>query len=345
MIKSFFPAEWHPQDAVQLTWPHAGTDWAGSLEEANACFVQIARAIAQRQKLIIICREIHQVKAQLADCNIANIRLHELPTNDTWARDHAGITIYENEKPVLLDFRFNGWGLKFAANLDNLIPRRMYQDGLFAKGLSYRNMQHFVLEGGALESDGMGTLLTTAGCLLANNRNDHLDKTQIENELKRIFHLKRVLWLHHGYLEGDDTDSHVDTLARFCDAQTIAYVRCEDEHDPHYEALRDMELELRKMKTPEGKPYRLLPLPMAKAVTDEAGHRLPATYANFLILNEAVLVPFYGHTDKDQQAKAVLQEAFAQRELIGINCEALIRQHGSLHCVTMQYPRGSYDGF
>ena len=341
--KSFFPAEWYPQSAVQLTWPHIGTDWASALPEVIPCLVEIAQAISQRQKLLIICHDEAEVRAQLKDCNLDNIRLHTLPANDTWARDHGGLVIFEDRKPVLLDFRFNGWGLKFAAHHDNLLTRRMYRDELFAEHVTYRNMQHLVMEGGALESDGEGTLLTTAGCLLAPNRNDHLSKTEIEAALKKAFHLQRVLWLHHGYLEGDDTDSHIDTLARFCDSQTIAYVRCEDTADVHYEALQKMEAELQGFKTLEGKPYRLIPLPMADMAVDENGQRLPATYANFLIINGAVLLPFYGNSVKDDEALEALKEAFPQHEIIGINCEPLIRQHGSLHCITMQYPEGAFD--
>lgn len=337
---SFFPAEWHPQSAVQLSWPHAGTDWASSLSDVIPCYVEIARAISRRQKLLIICQDAAEVRAQLKGCKMQNVILHALPTNDTWARDHGGITIFEEGKPVILDFRFNGWGLKFAAHHDNLLTRLMYRDGLFAQQVGYCNRQHLVLEGGALESDGKGTLLTTADCLLASNRNDHLSKGEIEAELKKNFHLERVLWLHHGFLEGDDTDSHVDTLARFCDRETIAYVRCEDSSDVHYEALQKMEAELQQFATREGKPYRLIPLPMADMAIDEDGHRLPATYANFLIINGAVLLPFYGNAAKDEQARKALEEAFPKYEIIGINCEPLIRQHGSLHCITMQYPEG-----
>jgi agmatine/peptidylarginine deiminase len=337
---SFFPAEWHPQSAVQLTWPHAGTDWAASLSEVIPCFAEIARAISQRQWLLIICHDKAEVKAQLQGCKMEHIILHELPSNDTWARDHGGITIFEEGKPLLLDFRFNGWGLKFAAHHDNLLTRRMYHDRLFAAEVGYQNMQQMVLEGGALESDGAGTLLTTSRCLLAPNRNDHLGKEEIEKALKEIFRLRRVLWLHSGYLEGDDTDSHIDTLARFCDPQTIVYVHCDDCSDVHHAALQRMEDELQQFRTLDDKPYRLIPLPMAEPAFDEDGHRLPATYANFLIINHAVLLPLYGQADKDGQARQALELAFPGREVIGINCEALIRQHGSLHCVTMQYPAG-----
>jgi agmatine/peptidylarginine deiminase len=325
---------------VQLTWPHEATDWQASLSEVTCCYVEIAQAIAERQPLLIICHDIDAVKAELHNCKQENIYLHSLPTNDTWARDHGAITLIEDGKPVILDFRFNGWGLKFAANHDNLLTRRMYTNGLFTADVHYRNCQHMVLEGGALESDGEGTLLTTVDCLMAPNRNDHLNKEEIEAELKKIFHLKRVLWLHYGYLEGDDTDSHVDTLARFCDPQTIAYVQCQEQGDPHFEALQKMEQELLNFKTLEGEPYRLIPLPMADIALDEEGHRLPATYANFLIINGAVLLPFYANAVKNQQAKEALEKAFPQHEIIGINCEPLIQQHGSLHCITMQYPEG-----
>lgn len=337
---TFFPAEWYPQSAVQLTWPHVDTDWQAMLPEVTDCYVEIAKAITERQKLIVICQDTEAVNAALQDCKQENIYLHSLPSNDTWARDHGGITILEDGKAHVLDFRFNGWGLKFAANHDNLLTRLMYTNGLFAADVHYRNCQHMVLEGGALESDGEGTLLTTVDCLMAPNRNDHLNKEEIEAELKKIFHLKRVLWLHYGYLEGDDTDSHVDTLARFCDPQTIAYVQCREEEDPHYEALLKMEQELLKFRTVDGQPYRLIPLPMADIALDEEGHRLPATYANFLIINGAVLLPFYANTVKNEAAKNALQEAFPQHEIIGINCEPLIQQHGSLHCITMQYPEG-----
>lgn len=335
----FLPAEWYPQSGIQLTWPHETTDWYTTLDKVIPCYVAIARAIAEREKLLIICQDADMVKRQLQDCNLVNITFCAMPTNDTWARDHGAITIIENGKPVLLDFKFNGWGLKFAANHDNLITNKLYQQAVFQPEVVYRNMQHLVLEGGGIESDGQGTLLSTTECLLSPNRNGYLSQKDIEDTLKSIFNLKRVLWLHHGALEGDDTDSHIDTLARFCDEQTIAYVQCTDTSDVHFEALTAMEEELKQFTNLEGKPYRLLPLPMADEARDEAGNRLPATYANFLIMNDAVLLPFYGLA-KDYQAKELLQAAFPGKEIIGINCEPLIQQHGSLHCITMQYPEG-----
>ena len=332
------PAEWHPQSAVQLTWPHPATDWQADLDEVVACFQQIAYEIASRQPLLVVCHDADAVRPQLTHCLPDRVDFYEIATNDTWARDHSGITVLEAGNLVLLDFQFNGWGLKFPAHLDNQITRQLYEQGAFP-GMDYRSVKQFVLEGGSIESDGVGTLLTTEACLLSANRNDSLTKDEIEMFLKETFGLQRVLWLRHGHLAGDDTDSHVDTLARFCDVETIAYVRCTDPADEHFEALRRMEEELQAFRTTEGQPYRLIPLPMAEAVRDEDGNRLPATYANFLIIDEAVLLPFYG-TAQDAAAKEQLQTAFSNREVIGIDCQALIRQHGSLHCVTMQYPVG-----
>ena len=331
-----FPAEWHPQSAVQLTWPHEQTDWAPILDEVSDCFVAIAREILKREKLLIVCVDEAEVRRRLGSVDYDNIIFCEMQTNDTWARDHGGITVLCDNKPMVYDFVFNGWGMKFAANHDNLITRTLVQAGVFGKDVRIVNMQPFVLEGGSLETDGQGTLLTTVECLASANRNEYLNKEQLEYHLKDYFGLKRILWLESGYLAGDDTDSHIDTLARFCDAQTIAYVQCTDEADEHYEELQAMEEELKAFRTADGKPYQLVPLPMADEVVWE-GERLPATYANFLIINGAVLLPFY-NSDKDETARKALQEAFPDREVVGIDCRALIKQHGSLHCVTMQYP-------
>ena len=185
----------------------------------------------------------------------------------------------------------------------------------------------------------MGTLLTTTECLLSPHRNGKLNQVEIEEDLKSTFHLQKVLWLDHGYLAGDDTDSHIDTLARFCSTDTIAYVKCDNTEDEHYEALHAMEEQLKTFRTLAGEPYRLLALPMADKV-EEDGERLPATYANFLIMNDAILYPTYQQPDNDRKAGEVLQQAFPKHQVIGIDCRALIKQHGSLHCVTMQYPSG-----
>lgn len=335
-----FPAEWAEQSGVMLTWPHEGTDWADMLGEVEACFIAIAKAIAEREKLLIVCHNRQLLLDKLANCRIENIVFAELPSNDTWARDHGAITVVKGGKLTLYDFAFNGWGKKFEANLDNQITSSLYDKGFFGKKVCYENKQHLVLEGGSVESDGEGTLLTTRECLLSANRNQHLTQTEIEIQLTELFGLQQILWLSSGYLAGDDTDSHIDTLARFCDPETIAYVKCDDVNDEHYDTLIQMVRELANFRTLKNKPYNLIPLPMADPVFD-GDQRLPATYANFLIINNAVLVPFYNST-KDEITARQLQTAFPAREIIGIDCLPLIKQHGSLHCVTMQFPKGVF---
>ena len=335
MTNKIFPAEWAPQQFVQLTWPHADTDWAYMLDEVQVCFKNIAREIAQRQRLLIVAPDVEDVRRQIADeVNMANVTLVELPSNDTWARDHGGITIFEDGRPVILDFQFNGWGLKFASDKDNLITERLYQAGhLFGE---LRNCRNFVFEGGSIESDGNGTLLTTSECLLSPNRNVTMTREDIEAYLLDTLGARQLLWLDHGYLAGDDTDSHIDTLARLCPNDTILYVKCDDVADEHYEALHRMEEQLKTFRTLAGEPYRLIALPMARPAYED-DERIPATYANYLVINGAVLVPTYG-TDLDAFALAQVQQAFPNHEIVGVDCQALIRQHGSLHCVTMQYP-------
>ena len=335
-MTTFFPSEWTMQSGVMITWPHEDTDWAYMLDEAVACFVEIAREISKRERLLIVCRDEQSVRKDLGGVMNPNIRFRELPTNDTWARDHGPITVFVDGSPYLYDFQFNGWGLKFPANYDNQITKILYLSRTFSPKVGYMSLLYYVLEGGSIESDGAGTLMTTSQCLLSPNRNEHLTQPQVEEFLKSSFGVERVLWINHGYLAGDDTDSHVDTLARFCDVDTIAYVQCDDKTDEHYASLKLMERELKSFKTLEGNPYRLIPLPMADA-RYEGEQRLPATYANFLIVNGAVLVPTY-RSPKDEQALSALREAFPDREVVGVDCSALIHQHGSLHCVTMQLP-------
>lgn len=336
MEKTYFlPAEWHFQSYIQLTWPHAGTDWAYMLDEVEECFLNLAREIASRQPLLLVAPEF---PAALEDFPYRDrICFVECPTNDTWARDHGFITLIERHSdPQLLDFCFNGWGMKFAADKDNLINSHLAKAGVLNG--DYINCRNFVLEGGSIESDGEGTLLTTSTCLLSPNRNDTMSRADIEQYLTERFNLRQVLWLDYGYLVGDDTDSHIDTLARLCPGHTIVYVKCNDKQDEHYGALQSMENQLKTFRTPDGDPYRLLPLPMADPIYDEDGARLPATYANFLIMNTAVLYPTYDQPENDARAAEVLAEAFPGREIVAVDCRTLIRQHGSLHCVTMQYP-------
>ena len=340
MREMFLPPEWFPQSGAQLTWPHAGTDWHDMLPEVTDCYVRMAYEIASREPLLIVTPECKQVEAllreKLPSAVFGKIQWAECPTDDTWARDHGFITLVGENGPRLLDFQFNGWGGKFPASQDNRINRKLMEQEILQG--EYADCLDFVLEGGAIESDGHGTVLTTSGCLLAPHRNEGLDRAGIEERLKAFFHAERVLWLDHGYLAGDDTDGHVDTLARFCPEQTIAYVKCEDRTDEHYEELARMEEQLRTFRTLQDEPYRLIPLPMPQAIYDEDGQRLPATYANFLVINGAVLMPTYGQAANDELARRALLKAFPQHEIVGIDCRPLIRQHGSLHCCTMQFP-------
>ncbi|MDR0682015.1 MAG: agmatine deiminase family protein [Dysgonamonadaceae bacterium] len=330
------PAEWEPQSAVLLTWPHSNTDWASALDEVILCYTAIAKEIIKRERLVIVCPCIEEVKTMLGDVNYSRIIFREFRSNDTWARDHGPVSVLVGDNPYILDFTFNGWGLKFPANYDNQITSQLYRSGLFGSAVGYQNMMHLVLEGGSIESDGEGILMTTSKCLLSPNRNEYQDEAEVEYYMKRIFNIQKILWLRNGYLAGDDTDSHIDTLARFCNKETIVYVKCTDTNDEHFTELALMEKEIKRFRTLEGKPYHLIELPMAEAVYWE-GERLPATYANFLIINDAILMPVY-NSGSDEIAKTALQKAFPDREIVGINCLPLIKQHGSLHCVTMQFP-------
>ncbi|MGR4068855.1 agmatine deiminase family protein [Billgrantia sp. C5P2] len=335
--------EWHPQDAVQLTWPSPTSDWAPMLERIEATMEAMVVAMARYQHVLIAVPNAatrNHLARRFVNLGVdpARLRLVVANADDTWARDHGPIAIERDGELLLLDYVFTGWGGKFEAGRDNRLTRHLAEAGVYACPVESRST---VLEGGAIDTDGEGTLLTTEACLLNPNRNPELDRAAVEALLKADFGIERVLWLANGHLEGDDTDSHIDTLARFCDPGTIAYVRCDDEADPHYPALAAMEAELQAFRRADGRPYRLVPLPWPRPCFDPMdGHRLPATYANFLIVNSAVLVPVYGDA-ADSRALAALAEAFPGRDIVPIDCLSVIRQHGSLHCLTMQLPRGS----
>jgi agmatine/peptidylarginine deiminase len=284
------------------------------LDEIIATYREMAREIEKREELLVVGE----------------------PSNDTWARDHGFITLVDDQGHArLLDFYFNGWGEKFPAELDNAINRRLYDEGK-VKG-EYVDCLDFVLEGGSIESDGKGTVFTTSCCLLAPHRNQPMTKEQIEERLKQELHAERIVWINHGSLTGDDTDGHIDTLVRICPDDTLLYMGCDNPDDEQYAELHLMEEELKTFRTIEGKPYRLLKLPMPRPIIFE-GERLPATYANFLVINGAVLCPTYAQPDLDAEALRLIGEAFPEREIVGIDCRSIIKQHGSLHCCTMQYP-------
>lgn len=324
------PAEFEEQSFVQVIFPHNKSDWADYLEDAEENFINIINAIAAYQTCLVVCADKTYVQSKFD--SHANLHFIEAPTNDTWARDCSAISVYDDGSPCLLDFDFTGWGGKFAAGLDNELTQRLSK--LYDAPMKKMD---FILEGGAIESNGKGTLLITSECVFNTNRN-HLSEDESKTVLKESFEVSNILSLEHGYLSGDDTDSHIDTLARFVNEKTIVYLKCEDKGDEHYEQLRAMEAELKEFTDQDGKPFTLIPLPFTKAIYDD-GDRLPATYANFLIINKAVLVPVY-NDENDEAALNILSQVFPGREIIPIDCRTLIRQHGSLHCVTMQFPQG-----
>ena len=326
------PAEWEKQQCVLMSFPHEETDWNDiNLNEALSVFVRIAQAIAYSQAVYIICKEKQKIASLF--CSTQNMTFIEIPSNDTWIRDYGYISIKEQGEKKLLDFRFDGWGGKFEAGLDNLINSKLYQKGYM--GTSPLESIDFVLEGGSIESDGAGTILSTSACLCNPNRNHGLSKKEVETKLKTYLGAKRILWLDHGYLAGDDTDSHIDTLARFIDQETIAYVACSNTQDEHYEALQKMHAQLSTFRTLEGKPYRLIALPMTEAIYNDKKERLAATYANFLICNDALLYPSYADKN-DKVVHEIFKTLFPDKEIIPILSLKLIDQGGSLHCSTMQ---------
>lgn len=329
-----------------LTWPHRHGDWAPWLQQVDQVYCDIVNAVSRHEKCLIVCfDETHlahiQQRLRQHAIDPAQTRFHIVPSNDSWARDHGPVTVIENDSPKLLDFGFNGWGDKYASALDDCISQSLYGQQAFG-GIDIEAWP-LILEGGSIDSDGQGSLLTTEQCLLAPSRNPQLNKAQLEAVLQHSLGIERFLWLNSGELAGDDTDSHIDMLARFCDSQTIAYSSCGNTADQHYLPLKAMAEQLATFTTAAGKPYRLVDLPIPKAIYNRDGQRLPASYANFLIINEAVLLPVYGD-EMDAVAQQRLAACFPDRRIVAIDCRTLIEQFGSLHCITMQLPKGVLAG-
>lgn len=330
------PAEWEKQTALLLTWPHQFGLWGEMLPETERVFVQIAELTSHYQPVIVSCYSAeHQqhilslLKNTTADTS--QISYYIIPSNDSWVRDHGPISIQVNGHFELAKFGFNAWGEKYRYDLDNtIVPRLAGQQAFNNKPL---HTYDWILEGGSLETDGAGTLLTTESCLLNPNRNPTLSRTQIEKRLAQDLGITRVLWLKNSQLTGDDTDGHIDMLARFCDPNTICYTTT---HTDSIDApsLMAMATELRALRTSTGQPYNLIPLPPIKAKFSASGEQMPASYANFLVINDAVLVPIYDD-ENDAAALACLQACFPTRTIHGINSLALIYMHGSIHCSTM----------
>ena len=336
-----FAAEWDCQDGILLSWPNAGTDWAYMLDEVTACYVEIVHAILEDdERLVIVTNDADDVRNALGpDVDWARIRLAEMPINDTWVRDYGPIGVYRDGQLVLADFTFNAWGMKFAADCDNQVNSHLNDQGIF--DLPLLNYRDLVLEGGSIETDGNGTVMTTTCCLTAPNRNDTLSREQLEHILLERLGCVKMLWLDHGQLTGDDTDGHIDTLARFAPGGVIIFTGCDDPEDEHFEPLIKMEEQLKQFTDADGNHYHLVKLPLPAPIYEHEYFRLPATYANFLVANHQVLVPVYGQPENDLKACQLIGEAFPGRKIVGIDCRPLIQQHGSLHCATMQLPKGS----
>ncbi len=319
-------AEFEEQSFTQIIFPHAATDWIDYLREAEECFVNIITTVARFQKCLVICDDIKSVQEHFS--NPKNIVFVHYTADDTWARDCSALCVRDDATTELLNFTFNGWGEKFAADKDNALSHALAK--CYANELKDID---FVLEGGAVESNSRDTLLTTTECMLNPNRNPKCNNIQITQKLKSYFGAAHILYLNHGYLAGDDTDSHIDTLARFINEDTIMYVSCENRDDEHFHQLQLMQEELQMIADERGLKLIALPLPDALYFK---GERLPATYANFLFVNGAVLVPTYNVT-QDKTALAIFKKTFPNREIVGIDSSVLIRQHGSLHCVSMNF--------
>lgn len=329
-----FPAEWDRDAAIMIAWPHENTDWAYMLDEVTECYTNLVKAfVSKKLRVIIVAPDSEYVKTKLKGIDSSDIIFYEVDTNDTWTRDYGPITIEQDGVLKVVDFKFNGWGLKFAACHDNLVTGCMCKSKLITA--PRENRLGFVLEGGSVESDGAGTILTTARCLESPNRNGDLTREQIEENLRDWLGANNILWLEHGVLEGDDTDSHIDTLARLAPGNTIIYTGCYDANDSHAAELNAMKQELMKFRTSDGNRFNLAELPLPSPVFDSEGERLPATYANYLVTPHTVFMPTYNQPLNDMTAKGVLEAVF-EREVITVDCTALIKQHGSLHCATMQ---------
>jgi agmatine/peptidylarginine deiminase len=332
-----FPAEWEKQSAVLIAWPHSTGDFGNRLDAVEQSYRFIAETVSRYQRLLIVCRDdAHRRRIETLIAGNGNIDFIRAPVDDIWVRDTVFLTVEEDGEPLLLNFRFNGWGEKYPHEDDNALNRRLSAAQPF-RGLRCRDID-FVLEGGSVESDGVDTIMTTRQCLLNPNRNRGLSRSDIELQLSLHFGASRFFWIDQPNLSGDDTDAHIDTLARFCSADTIAYTACEDPSDQHYQSLKVMEAQLKSLRTQSGTPYRLVPLPLPRPIFDEEGRPLPANYSNFLIINEAVMVPIYDDP-MDAVALERLRDCFPDREIIPTPCRPLVHQYGSLHCMTMQFPK------
>lgn len=321
-MKIRLPAEWEKQKSITVVFPTNQQDWQHSLIEIQKSYVNLINVMREFQKCIIIIDDKKILKQFFKD--LTNIEIYEIQTDDTWIRDFGAIDYFQDNSLQSYDFIFNAWGDKFGSSLDNIANQKLQDQSFFKEQLKSIN---FVLEGGSIDSNGEGTLLTTAKCIYNKNRNPLLSHAQINEKITTLFGLKKLIVLEHGGLEGDDTDSHVDTLARFIDTNSIAYVKCYDKEDVHFKDLDLMEKELQKTG------FRLVPLPLPKSKLFEE-ERLPATYINFIFINNALIMPTY-NDENDAIALEILTKEIKNRTIISVDASIFIREYGSLHCASI----------
>jgi len=334
------PAEWAPHRGTWLSWPHKEASWPGGFEPIPDIFADIVRHLVPHEEVHInvgdeALEESARGVLRRAGVPLARVFFHRHPTNDAWCRDHGPVFVHREgggrRKQLILDWGYNAWGNKYPPfDLDDVVPTRIGAElaiPVLAPGL--------VLEGGSIEVNGAGTLLTTEQCLLNPNRNPGRSREEIEAALRKYLGARNILWLGQG-IEGDDTDGHVDDLTRFVDPVTVVTAVEDDPRDANYEPLRDNLRRLRTMTDQDGRPLRVIELPMPPALHRE-GQRLPASYANFYIANETVLLPGFD-TTMDERAGSVLQAQFPTRRVVVIRCTDLVWGLGAIHCVTQQWP-------
>ena len=325
-------AEWERQNAIILAFPHEDTDWADNLDKNRAPFFKMAQAIGYSQLVYLLVKDVEDAKRYF--CSTNNIVFIKSDFNDTWVRDYLALSCEQNSEPLLLDFIFNGWGGKFESSLDNSVTKELHKKGFLGRG-KFESID-IELEGGAIDSNGVGDLLTTKSCILNPNRNSGgLSQKEAEKIFANYFGTKRVHWIENSYLEGDDTDGHIDMLARFVNQDTICYIKCEDPSDSHYKVMLELERELKSLKGEFGKAFNLVPLPFTEPKFGQGGNRLPSSYANFLITNKAIIYPTY-QDKRDKEVREIFAKLFKDREIIGMPSLSLIEQGGSVHCSSMQ---------
>lgn len=338
-MSAYLPPEWAAQAATLLVWPQADGDWDNGMAAARDVHAHMATALAAYQRVLLLAPDTEarrDIERRLELAGTDTIRIIDCPADDIWIRDYGPLTVIRDGRQSALDFRFDGWGRKFPSRRDDDVTRRLAAGGWL--GGAIHQPETLVLEGGSLEVDGRGALLTTRRCLLEENRNPGTNQATFEALFADRFGVDCVHWLDHGELFGDDTDGHIDTLARFVPGNGIVYQGCGDPDDDHARPLQAMAAELAALHDASGQPYALHELPLPTPIRDpDDGRRLPAGYANFLIANGCVLMPAF-EDPADAIARAVLADAFPDRRIIPIDCRALIRQNGGIHCAAMQLP-------